>query len=150
MTESILRRPDSGERLDAGPTSSVVKIGGDATGGRLSAVVIEVAADWEGPPPHVHARVDHLWWAIDGRLLLTVDGTRSSVEPGSCAFVPAGTPHSFASGPDSAATFLQVDSPMALDGYFRDLAGSIPAAGRPDPLLIGEIMQRHDTSPTSA
>ncbi len=147
-TRVVVTTSDGGPRLVAGPTSSRVVVGGDATGGRLSAVEMQIDAGWVGPPPHVHREVDHLWWVVGGEIELTVDGVASVHGPGDCVFVPAGVAHGFATAATAGAVVLQIDSPRALDGYFRDLADTI-GAGPPDHEAVAAVMARHDTYPVA-
>lgn len=147
MSELVVRRPGEGDELVAGPTVSIVKVGRDATGGRLSVVEMRIGAGWSGPPPHVHDRIDHLWWVLAGDVALTVADEVVIASAGACLFVPAGTPHGFSTADSDGVVVLQIDSPQALDGYFRDLADAFPDTAPPDPAVVGEIMRRHDTRP---
>lgn len=147
MSEPMIKRPGEGEQLDAGPTTTVVKVSGAATGGRLGFVEMRIDAGWAGPPPHVHRRVCHVWYVLEGALQLTIGEETGLHGAGTSVFVPAGTPHGFGTPEGRPAVLLQVDTPMALDGYFRELTDAFPP-GRPvDPDLVGEIMRRHDTIP---
>lgn len=135
------------ERRQAGPTMSQILVPGTATDERLSAVVMELPDGWDGPPPHVHRRVDHLWYVVAGAVEFTVDGNTVESGPGDGLFVPAGTPHAFT--PRTAARVLQVDTPLALDGYFRDLSATFGDAAAPEPAAVGAVMRRHDTWPVT-
>lgn len=147
MGEPVRQGPGEGERLVAGPTTTFIKVPGAATGGRLSAVEMHLDGGWDGPPPHVHDRIDHLWWVLDGEVTLRIGDETYHATAGSCVFVPAGVAHGFSPEDEAGAVLLQVDTPDALDGYFADLASAFPSAAPPDPNVIGTIMQRHDTHP---
>lgn len=139
--------PGTQERLEAGPTTTIVKVPGSQTGGRLSAVEMHLDGGWKGPPLHVHAVVEHTWYVLDGAVTLTVGDETTSFSRGDCLHVPAGTAHGFSTADTDGAVVLEVDSPKALDGYFRDLAASLVPGQPPDPADVGEIMHRHDTTP---
>lgn len=49
----------AGLALRIGPTTTVVKVPGQATEERFGAVEMRLEGGWAGPPPHVV--VDHLW-----------------------------------------------------------------------------------------
>lgn len=149
MAEVVIQQSGGGRRLDAGPTSTLVTVPGAATDGRLGVVEMRIEGGWAGPPDHVHHRIDHVWWVVDGELDVTVDGVRHRVSSGDCVFVPAGVAHGFSTGDTSGARLLQVDTPQSLDGYFDELADAFPAGSTPDPATIGSIMRRHDTHPVS-
>lgn len=139
-----------GELLAAGPTRTIVKVPGEAADGRLGVVEMHISAGWEGPPPHVHKVVEHVWYVLSGTVELTLGEQVERYDAGACVYVPAGTPHRFSTSGCPDAVILQIDTPQALDGYFRDLVEAFPA-GRPvDPVMVGEIMRRHDTYPIGA
>lgn len=142
---AVARGPEDGERLTAGPTSTRVAVSGTETGGRVSVVEMRLDGGWSGPPPHVHDEVEHVWWVLAGEVVLTTGETTARYGPGSCLFVPAGVPHSFSTDGTDGATVLEVDSPRALDGYFRDLHAAFPPGQPPDPAAVGAVMARHDT-----
>lgn len=139
--------PATAETLLVGPSVNVVHVPGAATVGRLSAVEMSIDAGWVGPPPHVHDLVDHFWYVLDGEVDLVVDGAAARYGAGACLFIPAGTAHSFSTANCGPVRVLQVDTPQALDGYFRELASTFPRGTRPDPAAVGDIMSRHDTRP---
>lgn len=145
---TVVSEPGEGERLIAGPTVTIVKVPGNATGGRLGVVEMHLQADWPGPPSHVHEEVEHCWYVLEGSVTLTIDDDTSRFGPGSCLFVPAGTPHAFSTADGPAAVVLQVDSPRPLDDYFRELAAAFPPGEPVDPAEVADIMRRHDTTPT--
>lgn len=144
MPPHVTRRA-SGERVVAGPTSSEILLPGSVTDGQLSVVLMTLPSGWGGPPPHTHRQVAHVWYVLSGQVRLTLDDDEAIYDVGDCVFVPAGTPHAF--GPATDAQLLQVDSPVALDDYFRDLAATFGGGRTPDPSAIGEVMRRHDTFP---
>lgn len=147
MSEPIIQGPGEGELLEAGPTTTVVKVPGEATDGKLGLVEMRIDPGWAGPPPHVHGRVCHVWYVLEGEVQLTIGEESGRHGPGACLLIPAGTPHGFGTPEDRSAVILQVDTPMALDGYFRELTDAFPPGSPVDPELIGEIMRRHDTMP---
>lgn len=149
MGEPVSQGPGEGKRLVAGPTTTLVKVPGATTDGRLSAVEMHLDGGWEGPPPHRHERIDHLWWVLDGEVAFQIGDTTNRATAGTCVFVPAGATHGFSTAGGAGAVVLQVDTPEALDGYFADLAAAFPNATPPVPAVVGEIMHRHDTHPVN-
>jgi mannose-6-phosphate isomerase-like protein (cupin superfamily) len=135
----------AGETLPAGPATTSVRVPGDVSHGRLSVVEMRIESGWEGPPTHVHDVVDHLWYVLDGAVDLTLDGASAQYGRGSCVFVPTGVPHAFSTRGCGPVTLLQVDTPQALDGYFRDLRDAFPPGQPVDRAVVAQIMRRHDT-----
>lgn len=142
----VVTRTNEGESIPAGPSVSRVKVAGSATGGRASVIEMTLDAGWEGPPPHIHDEIDHVWFVVTGQVRLRLGTEELLLRAGDAAWVPHGQPHSFSTGSDEA-TMLQVDTPRPLDAYFRDLAEAFPRGTRPDPSTVREIMARHDTRP---
>jgi mannose-6-phosphate isomerase-like protein (cupin superfamily) len=143
----IVRDAGEGETLLIGPTKTVVKVSEEATDGRLSVVEMHLPANWEGPPAHVHERVEHVWYVLSGEVRLQLDEVSRRYRSGACVYVPAGTPHTFNTDDCPEAILLEVDTPQALDGYFRELVEAFPPGQAVDPAEVGEIMKRHDTHP---
>lgn len=147
MPLPTVRLPGEGEELRAGPTVSVVKVPGTATDGQLGVAEMHLDAGWEGPPPHVHKQVHHVWYVLGGEVVFSVAGQSDRYPSGSCLYVPAGIPHGFSTGKGASATVLQIDTPRSLDGYFRDLVESFPPGEPVDPASVAVVMRRHDTYP---
>src|ERR1700761_5728619 len=55
-----------------------------------------------GPPPHVHAQGDELFYILDGELALQLGDEVVHGTTGQLIRVPAGTPHAFAVRSDTA------------------------------------------------
>lgn len=140
---------DTAETISAGPTVNRIHVPGAATGGTLSLVEMQIAAGFGGPPPHVHDVLAHTWWVLDGEVDLTIGTATSRHGAGEALWVPAGTPHGFSTATTDGVRLLQVDTPRALDGYFRDLAAAFPPGTAVDPAVVGEIMTLHDTRPVA-
>jgi len=148
-TSAVVSPPGGGDVLEIGPTRNLVRVAGDDTGGRLGVIEIDVAPGFAGPPLHVHAEIDHIWYVLDGAVAVRI-GERSEVlEAGGCAFVPHGTPHTFGSAGDRPARILEMDTPRTLDAYFRELTERFPPGAAVDPAAIGEVQRRHDTTPVA-
>ena len=145
MTWLVTRR-NEGEAIPAGPSVSRIKISGASTSGRASVVEMVLDAGWDGPPPHIHDEIDHVWFVVTGQMQVKLGDDELDLSAGDVAWIPHGQPHTFATGPEPA-TMVQFDTPRPLDAYFRDLAEAFPRGTRPDPLIVGEIMARHDTRP---
>jgi glyoxylate utilization-related uncharacterized protein len=93
----------------------------------------------------VHPNSDETFLVLDGTLLLHADGTTHTVPAGGCAFVPRGTPHTFAVAGDEAVRFLAIHTPGGFERMHRDVHEAEQTSGRVlTPEEIIPIAQRHD------
>lgn len=94
-----------------------------------------------GAPLHRHANEDEYSYVIEGRLGAQLGD--EIVEAGPCELVtkPRGQDHTFWNAGDEPLRFLELISPGAFAGYFRELA-PVLAAG--DETGIQEIVSRYE------
>ena len=59
-----------------------------------------------GPPLHVHAACDEIFFIVAGELLVHANGQVATIGEGSLVHVSCGMPHTFATTPDTPARFL--------------------------------------------
>jgi len=145
MSATVVRASDA-ENLDRGAGRRLrLVIDAAATDQQLSALECAVPAGSSGPPLHVHPGTDELFLVQEGTLLLHAEGVTPHLGPGDAAFVPRGTPHTFASTPADAVRFLTLHTPGGFEQMHRDVHAAERAAGRPlSPADIIPIAARHD------
>ena len=124
--------PGGGTHLRApvgGPV--LLKAGTETTGGTF--VLLEVT--WpsrEGPPLHVHAREDEMWWVLEGDWRFRMNDQIHRVRAGSFAFVPRGVTHSFENVGETAARILVMFTPSGMDRFFEQQSELAPGRGDPE------------------
>ena len=60
-----------------------------------------------GPPQHIHAACDEIFFIVSGKLLvLSADGHVAMIREGGLVHISCGMPHTFATTPDAPARFL--------------------------------------------
>jgi quercetin dioxygenase-like cupin family protein len=99
---------------------------------------------------HVHPTQVETFEGVSGTLVLEVDGMRRSVGPGAAIVIPPGTRHGFSNAGEAAHLRVTVRPALQLEQYFRTFVGlsrdsrlSVPAKGRPSPLLqLAVVMDR--------
>ena len=69
-------------------------------------VACTVPAATSGPPLHVHAASDEVFFIVSGELLVHADGHVATIREGGLVHVSCGMPHTFATTPDTPARFL--------------------------------------------
>ncbi|MGZ4197262.1 MAG: cupin domain-containing protein [Solirubrobacteraceae bacterium] len=137
----------AGERLWFLGTLAIVRVPGEATGGRL-AVIEFVFPHGASPQLHTHPQ-DESYVVLEGRLTVQAGAERFELGAGGVAVVPIGVPHSFHVDSDTARV-LVLSTPAGIEQFVRD--GSVPAsaptlppadAPRPDPAELEQIFHRH-------
>jgi quercetin dioxygenase-like cupin family protein len=111
--EPIALAPGEGLSVE-NPVGGVLtfKAMSDASRGAITAIET-FAAPGEGPPLHVHRDEDELIYALDGMLRIKLADELIDAPPGSFAFVPRGTPHTWQNIAGAPARFLAVLMPAA-------------------------------------
>lgn len=117
-----------------------VRIGSDATSGRLT-LIENVVAPGAAAPCHLHQDADELFIVLEGRFCVTAGSSQYEAGPGAAMFVPRGAAHAFVNMGSGAARLLSVFTPGGMEAMFREAAMSsldaIPAlAARHRTLLL--------------
>jgi mannose-6-phosphate isomerase-like protein (cupin superfamily) len=94
-----------------------------------------------GPPPHSHAW-DESFFVIKGTVEITTGDQTVVCEPGTLAYVPGGTIHSFQYGPSGGEMLEITGEKSAAVQMFTDLSQEIPE-GTPDKEKIVAVMGRN-------
>ena len=137
----------TGERLWFLGTLAIVRVPGEATGGRL-AVIEFLFPHGASPPLHTHPQ-DESYVVLDGQLTVQAGAERFELGAGGVATVPLGVPHSFRVDSDTARV-LVLSTPAGIERFVRD--GSVPASAptlppadtpRPDPAELEQTFRRH-------
>jgi quercetin dioxygenase-like cupin family protein len=82
------------EKLTVLGSEITVKMDGAQTGGAMSVVETNVPPGY-GPPMHVHAKEDEMFYILEGRFRLWRGDETLEVGPGAVAFLPRNVPHTY-------------------------------------------------------
>ena len=88
-----------------------------------------------GPPLHAHATADETFFVLSGVLLVDHDGQVAAIGEDGLVHVSHGTPHTFATTPDTPACFLMLHTNTTRPDD-RRLRGLAPGPRRPQSLTI--------------
>ncbi|HEV7679057.1 MAG TPA: cupin domain-containing protein [Candidatus Dormibacteraeota bacterium] len=92
------------------------------TGGELTLMEFTIPVGM-GPPPHIHAQ-DEVVYILEGTANYHLDGTATTVGPGSVIFIPKGAKETFE--PTTTLRMLSMYLPGGADRFFAE-------AGEPAP-----------------
>ena len=95
----------------------------------------------------MHARIDHIFYILEGTLRVRLGQSDHLLTAGSCAFIPAGTPHTYATTEAASARFLNIDTPEPLDEYIGELAAAFSTGSIVNPAVVKQIQARYDVFP---
>ena len=96
-----------GQRTALGPHRRELQVILASAPARAAVIVAcGIPAATSGPPPHVHAACDEIFFILSGELLVHADGHVATIREGGLVYVSCGMPHTFATTPGTPARFL--------------------------------------------
>lgn len=110
-----------------------IKIGTSDTAGQFGMLEIVVPMGL-GSPWHVHPDEDEWFYVLDGEVTFYVGETRLTLTPGSFAFGPRGTPHTFIGASSEPARALVGLQPVMFEGFLREVGQPVSDHTLPPPL----------------
>ncbi len=112
--------PPDGGRVLRGPAGGPTRfLAGVAETGGTFTLVENTIGPGQGPPQHLHAREDEMWFVREGDLRFIADGEILAAPEGSFVFVPRRTPHCFQNIGDGPATVLVMFTPAGMERFFE-------------------------------
>lgn len=135
--------PAAPEHVQIGGFGTTIVADGGLTDGIYALLVHTLAPGLLGAPPHRHTREDELSYVLEGTLSVWRDGVVTEAGPGELVRKPRGELHAFWNAGTTPVRFLEIISPPAFAGYFRELAPLIPTAGPPDLTAIAALGARY-------
>lgn len=110
--------PGEGKTI-RGPAGGALtfKARAEQTGGRFLCFE-NIIAPKDGPPLHVHAGEDEMWYVLEGQFRFQTGDERFAAPVGSFVFVPRGTPHCFQNVGDTPARILVMFTSSGMQRFF--------------------------------
>jgi len=118
------------------------------TAGAMS-VIMAWHKPGEGPPDHLHFDQEEIFFIVDGRYELTIDGHTSINGSGTLVFVPRNTVHRFKNVGETPACMLDWTLPGGQDRYFKKIS-ELAAGGSFTGDKLAELNKEHNTAFCSA
>jgi quercetin dioxygenase-like cupin family protein len=107
-----------------------LRLTGEASGGRVSVVEIDMPAG-ATTPLHRQPFDDETIYVLEGRLTVHVDGEDRTVEAGAVVFIPREVPHALLA--EERSRLLVFGHPCGQERYFRALSVEAPVRELPPP-----------------
>ena len=148
MTQPVLRLGTEGERLELAGFELVFKSPVPGSPEGWMAADCTLPARQMGAPLHYHRKLTESFYVISGELWIRVGDQEAIAGPGSYAFVPPGTPHSFANRSDAPVRFLGHASNVAHKDFLCELFAMIrnaPVWPPSDPSAMIALGERYDS-----
>jgi quercetin dioxygenase-like cupin family protein len=134
--ESRLENP-----LDILGDQVLLKLGGRDTAGQLT-VMMGITPPKAGPPLHRHSREDESFYVLEGEYLFEVDGKQFHAGPGTFAFLPRGTAHTFQNVTDKPAKLLIITQPAGVENFFVEVDAAMRGMTEPDMSVLLPIFSK--------
>jgi quercetin dioxygenase-like cupin family protein len=143
-SEFVLLKPDEsrlGNPLNIIGDQVLIKLGGRDTAGQF-AVMFGVTPPNAGPPLHRHTREDEAFCVLEGEFLFEVDGKQFRGGPGTFAFLPRGTAHTFQNVTDKPGKLLILTQPAGIEDFFVEIDGAMRGMTEPEMSVLVPIFQK--------
>jgi mannose-6-phosphate isomerase-like protein (cupin superfamily) len=138
----ILGRAEGRDGTRGGASS--FKLRARESAGLLTILEFSLSAWESGPDLHLHSNSDESFYVVSGELEMQVGEERHVLGPRDFAWVPRGTPHTFANASSEPALAITAATPGGLENYFIDQAEYLASCREePDPVILDEIRRRH-------
>src|ERR671936_3141213 len=92
------------------PNPIDIRLRGEQTKGRVALMENRVAADFAGPPLHVHPAFDEAFYVLESELTFQLRDRRLTATAGTLVFAPGETPHTYANLSGDEARLLLICS----------------------------------------
>jgi len=109
-----------------------VRITGAETGGRLAMFDFHLPPGG-GPPLHVHANEDEIFYVLSGELTFYVRDERLTVRAGESLHAVRNVPHRFRNESAAPVTALCIATPAGLEDFFAEVGTPLTSADAPIP-----------------
>ncbi len=120
--------------------SIAIRLRSEDTDGRLGLIEQVVPAGYPGPALHVHPDFDETFYVLEGTLAFRIGEQTLDAGRGTVAFVPRGTPHTFANRSGAPVRSLVLVNPGGFERYFEVLADTVrELGGLPDPVRLAAL-----------
>jgi mannose-6-phosphate isomerase-like protein (cupin superfamily) len=147
LLQAIFWEPAMGRTLNFAGTLTTIKVSGASTNGVYCVAEYWLPPSFPGPPPHMHRRIEHTWYVLEGSPQVQLGQRSYPTLAGACVYIPIGVAHTFSNPGNKPCRMLAIDTPGDFEAYYEALARAFPGDTPVDPQTIVEIQRRFDTYP---
>ena len=144
---ATIRGEHEGPHFSPMGTAIAFRATADDTAGAFSLYDYTAPPGFGGPPHHVHAEHDEVFYVIEGTLRVRLDDEQRDVAAGSVVIVPRGVAHGFSNATDRPTRFIGTVSPGGFEHYFEGLTQLLAESSPPDPEKVMTLAAKFDTQP---
>jgi mannose-6-phosphate isomerase-like protein (cupin superfamily) len=145
MTGKFLE-PGEGRAFTVGADRAWAKVEAAETGDAFALAEYEAAPGMPGPPLHVHRVITETFYILEGMVEFRAAGETKTLGAGAIAFVPPGTPHTFANISGKPARWVGIFAPGRYIGLIEAIGAAFPqGGGPPDEAAMGIAFEEWDT-----
>jgi quercetin dioxygenase-like cupin family protein len=123
-----------------GKNANDIKVSQKDTNGDLT-IFEYTGSEKGGPPLHVHAHQDEIFFIVQGEYLFQVGEDKHNLKAGDTIFLPRMLPHAFAQLSDTGKMFFLFQPSGKMEDFFR-VMGNLTSA--PAPEQGAKIFADHD------
>ena len=109
---------------------------GEDTAGRFCLIDMHIPPGG-GPPPHRHD-FEETFTLLEGEIVATFRGKKTTVHAGETIHIPANAPHQFHNESDEPVRLLCLCSPAGQENFFLEVGVRVPTRTTPPPPLSKE------------
>ncbi|MES2773706.1 MAG: cupin domain-containing protein [Bacteroidota bacterium] len=139
----VVKATDSrfGEKtVIGGKSPNDIKVSQKDTNGELT--IFEYTGNEKGGPPlHVHAQQDEMFFIVQGEYLFQVGEDKHQLKAGDTIFLPRTVPHAFAQLTENGKMFFLFQPSGKMEDFFRTIGN---LTGPPTPAQGAKIFADHD------
>jgi len=95
-------------------------------------MILDITPPGGGPPPHWHDNEDETFYVLEGRASFLANGEWTEVSPGTAAFLPKGSIHTFKNVGNTPLKMIVQVAPAGFEIFFTKCATEFSRPTGPD------------------
>jgi quercetin dioxygenase-like cupin family protein len=142
MSQATILGPGEGDKFWIVGDNLTFKIGPKETGGKYTVAATHIPPQ-AGPPPHVHAAEDEMFYILEGTMMFMDNQHTFTAGPGSAVYLPKGIPHTFKNVGSTPVKCILTALPSGFEAFVAECGEAImtiPHDKVVDEAAIGKLM----------